>query len=125
MSFFSVINLNKDVFENLNIGPVLFYEHIHYYKEILMGVQFKVNVEIDGYSEDGRFFSLFQNFYDNEGNHLAHLDLAFGVMDTNTRKLASMPQYSFNILKNGPKTKSFKILKKDDLRRHGKFPENI
>jgi acyl-CoA thioester hydrolase len=98
---------------------------MHYYKEILMGVQFKINVEIDGYSEDGRFFSLFQNFYDNEGAHLAHLDLAFGVMDTKTRKLTSMPEDSFKILKNGPKSKSFKILKKEDLRRHGKFPENI
>jgi len=48
VSFFSAINLDKDVFENLNIGPVLFYEHMHYYKEILMGVQFKINVEIDG-----------------------------------------------------------------------------
>ena len=125
VSFFSAINLDKDVFENLNIGPVLFYEHMHYYKEILMGVQFKINVEIDGYSEDGRFFSLFQNFYDNDGSHLAHLDLAFGVMDTKKRKLTSMPKDSFTILKNGPKSKSFKILKKEDLRRHGKFPENI
>jgi acyl-CoA thioester hydrolase len=87
VSFFSAINLDKDVFENLNIGPVLFYEHMHYYKEILMGVQFKINVEIDGYSEDGRFFSLFQNFYDNDGIHLAHLDLAFGVMDTKKKKI--------------------------------------
>ena len=79
----------------------------------------------NGYSEDGRFFSLFQNFYDNEGNHLAHLDLAFGIMDTKTRKLTSMPEDSFKILKNGPKSKSFKLLTKDDLRSHGKFPENI
>jgi len=39
--------------------------------------------------------------------------------------LISMPENSFKILKNGPKSKSFKILKKEDLRRHGKFPENI
>jgi hypothetical protein len=46
-------------------------------------------------------------------------------MDTKKRKLTSMPKDSFKILKNGPKSKSFKILKKEDLRRHGKFPENI
>jgi len=46
-------------------------------------------------------------------------------MDTKKRKLTSMPEDSFKILKNGPKSKSFKILKKEDLRRHGKFPENI
>jgi len=99
VSFFSLIKLNKDVFEKLRIGPVLFYEHIHYYKEILMEVEFRIDIEINGYSEDGRFFSLFQNFYDNKGNHLAHLDLAFGLIDSDTRKLTSMPKVSFEILR--------------------------
>ena len=125
VAFFSVIKLDKEEFENLNLGPVLFYEHMYYYKEILMGVEFKVNVEVNGYSDDGKFFSLFQNFYDTNGNHLAHLDLAFGVMDTKTRKLTSMPTASFEILKSSPKSRSFKILNKEDMRRHGKFPENI
>jgi len=125
VSFFSFIKLNKDVFENFKIGPVLFYEHIHYYKEILMEVEFRINIEINGYSEDGRFFSLFQNFYDNAGNHLAHLDLAFGLINTNTRKLTSMPEESFEIFKNCSKSDSFKILTKEDMRKHGKYPENI
>tara|TARA_X000000368_G_C23006956_1_gene701640 strand:+ start:618 stop:1106 length:489 start_codon:yes stop_codon:yes gene_type:complete len=123
VSFFSVIMLDKDKFEDLQIGPVLFYEHMHYYREILMGVEFNVNIEIDGYSEDGKFFSMFQNFYDNQGNHLAHLDLAFGIIDTRTRKLTSMPDTSFEILKKAPKSKTFKILTKEDMRKHGKFPE--
>jgi acyl-CoA thioester hydrolase len=125
VAFFSVIKLDKEEFENLNLGPVLFYEQIYYYKEILMGVEFKVNVEVNGFSDDGKFFSLFQNFYDTKGNHLAHLDLAFGVMDTMTRKLTSMPNASFEILKSAPKSRSFQILTKEDMRKHGKFPENI
>ena len=36
VAFFSVIKLDKEEFENLNLGPVLFYEHMYYYKEILM-----------------------------------------------------------------------------------------
>ena len=102
----------------------LFYEHMHYYKEIMMDVEFLIDVEIDGYSDDGRFFSLFQNFYDMSGNHLAHLDLAFGIMDTKRRKLISMPNESFEIFKEGPKSKTFSIITKEDLRKHGKFPEN-
>ena len=124
VSFFSELKLDKDKFNNLNIGPVLFYEHMHYYKEIMMGVEFSINVEVDGYSEDGRFFTLFQNFYDMNGNHLAHLDLAFGIMDTKLRKLISMPNESFEIFKEGPKSKTFSIITKEDLRKHGKFPEN-
>ena len=64
-----------------------------------------------------------QNFPD--AVFVANDHMAFAVMDTKTRKLTSMPENSFKILKNGPKSKSFKILKKEDLRRHGKFPENI
>ena len=70
------------------------------------------------------FFLLFQNFYDTKGNHLAHLDLAFGLMDTKTRKLTSMPNASFEILKSAAKSESFKILTKEDMRKQGKFPEN-
>ena len=34
---------------------------MYYYKEIKIGVKFSVTVEIDGYSEDGKFFKLFQD----------------------------------------------------------------
>ena len=58
------------------------------------------------------------------GNHLAHLDLAFGIMDTKLRKLISMPNESFEIFKEGPKSNTFSIITKEDLRKHGKLPEN-
>ena len=45
-------------------------------------------------------------------------------MDTKTRKLKSMPNASFEILKSAAKSESFKILTKEDMRKHGKFPEN-
>ena len=48
VSFFSELKLDRDKFNDLNIGPVLFYEHMHYFKEIMMGTEFSVNVEIDG-----------------------------------------------------------------------------
>ncbi len=46
VAFFSVIKLDKEEFENLNLGPVLFYEHMYYYKEILMGVEFKLMLRL-------------------------------------------------------------------------------
>jgi len=45
-------------------------------------------------------------------------------MDTKLRKLISMPNESFEIFKEGPKSKTFSIITKEDLRKHGKFPEN-
>ena len=61
------MGLNKIKFDKLEIGPILFYEQMYYYKEIKIGVKFSVTVEIDGYSEDGKFFKLFQNFFFIEG----------------------------------------------------------
>ena len=90
-----------------------------------MGDEFLINIEINGYSDDARFFTILQNFYDQNGIHLAHLDLAFGIMDTKLRKLVSMPKDSFEIFKLGPKSKSFKIITKNDTRIEGKLPENL
>ena len=72
---------------------------MYYYKEIKIGVKFSVTVEIDGYSEDGKFFRLFQYFYNEKGEHLAHLDLAFGMIDSVKRKLTLMPEDSFKLFK--------------------------
>ena len=98
---------------------------MYYYKEIKIGVKFSVTVEIDGYSEDGKFFKLFQNFYNQKGEHLAHLHLAFGIMDTIKRKLTLMPEDSFNLFKGLSRSKSFKILSKENMRIEGKSPLNI
>ena len=60
-----------------------------------MEVEFRIDVEINGYSEDGRFFhSYFKiSMIMNGNHHLAHLDLAFGLInDTILRKLTSMPE---------------------------------
>ena len=35
-----------------------------------------------------------------------------------------MPEASFEIFKNCSKSDSFKILTKEDMRKHGKFPKN-
>ena len=125
VSFFNSLELNKTKFDKLNIGPVLFYEHMYYYKEIKIGVKFSVTVEIDGYSEDGKFFKLFQNFYNQKGEHLAHLVLAFGIMDTVKRMLTLMPEDSFNLFKGLSRSKSFQILSKENMRIEGKSPLNI
>ncbi len=50
VSFFDSLGLNKIKFDKLEIGPILFYEQMYYYKEIKIGVKFSVTVEIDGYS---------------------------------------------------------------------------
>ena len=84
-----------------------------------------ISVEVDGYSDDGRFGRLLQNFYSPEGVNLARLELIFGFMDLKTRKLSKFPDAEFEKFKTSYKTKSFEVMTKEDTRILGKTPLNI
>ena len=124
MSFFDSIGLTKENLLKKALGPVVFYEQIYYYKEILLGDEFYVSVEIDGYSEDKRFGKLIQNFYKGKIN-MARIEILFALMDLKERKLSKFPDDQFEKIKKYPKTKSFKIITKNDTRIKGKLPENL
>ena len=106
-------------------GPVVFYEHMYYYKELKLVDEFIVSVEVDGYSDDQRFGRLLQNFYSSDGINLARLELIFGFIDLITRTLSKFPDNEFEKFKTSNKTKSFKIMTKDDTRISGKTPLDI
>src|SRR5690625_7097113 len=42
----------------LNIGPVLFHEHLFYFKEVLPGSRIHVTMELRGLSKNNTFFEL-------------------------------------------------------------------
>ena len=125
MSFFDSIGLTKDKLEAHMRGPVVFYEHMYYYKELKLEDEFIVSVEVDGYSDDQRFGRLLQNFYSSDGINLARLELIFGFIDLKTRTLSRFPDNEFEKFKTSNKTKSFKIMTKDDTRISGKTPLDI
>lgn len=125
MSFFDSIGLTKDKLEAHMRGPVVFYEHMYYYKELKLEDEFIVSVEVDGYSDDKRFGRLLQNFYSSDGINLARLELIFGFIDLKTRTLSKFPDNEFEKFKTSNKTKSFKIMTKDDTRISGKTPLDI
>ncbi len=44
-----------------NIGPVVFYEHMYYFKEVFPGKPIKVSLQLKGLSENGMYFSFLHN----------------------------------------------------------------
>ena len=42
-----------------NIGPVVFYEHMFYFKEVFPGKPITVSLALKGLSEDGMYFWMF------------------------------------------------------------------
>jgi acyl-CoA thioester hydrolase len=108
-----------------NIGPVVFYEHMYYFKEAFPGKPVKVSLEIAGLSEDGMFFEFIHNFYDANGKNFASCEMMGVWIDLKTRQLIGLPEGFNDALRNVPRAKTFKILTKEDTRRFGKKPQNL
>jgi len=125
MSFFIEMGIGLEVMQEMGIGPIVFYEHIHYFKEVLLGKPIKVSLEVSGYSEDGRFIKFEHNFYDLDGKNLAFSEMLFSWINLKTRKLGSIPNQLFEKIKIFPKANNFKILSKEDIRKFGRSPIDL
>jgi len=108
-----------------NIGPVVFYEHMYYFKEIFPGEPIRVSLELKGLSEKGMYFEFEHNFYNSKGINMARCTMMGGWIDLKTRKLRDLPEGLFSALKDLHKTEDFKILTKEDTRKHRKTPRSI
>ncbi len=108
-----------------NIGPVVFYEHIYYFKEIFPGKPVTVTLELKGISEDGMYFEFIHNFYDEKGKNLASCEMMGGWINLKERKLTGLPSELFENLNNLSHTQDFKILTAEDTRKFGKRPKDL
>lgn len=125
MSFLVESGLNQKELSRYHIGPVVFYEHVYYFREVFAGQPVKVSLELAGMSEDGGFFEFHHNFYDASGKNFAHCEMMGAWIDMNTRKLTGLPETFSHILDQLPKTEGFKVLTKADTRRFGKVPKDL
>ena len=125
MSFFMEYGFSFEILKSNNLGPVVFYEHMYYFKESFLGTPIKVSIEISGLSEDGTFFSFAHNFYNHKGEHLAHCEMLGSWIDLRTRKLSHLTEDLLNQANAFPKTKDFRILTKEDTRKFGVKPQNL
>lgn len=108
-----------------NVGPVIFYEHIYYFKEVFAGKPITVSVEVVGMSEDGSFFEFEHNFYDYKGRNLARCEMLGAWMNLKERKITPLPDPLQDLTESFPKSEKFKVLTKKDTRKHGKTPVDL
>ncbi|MBT3588209.1 MAG: thioesterase family protein [Flavobacteriaceae bacterium] len=108
-----------------HIGPVVFYEHMFYFKEIFPGKPVRVSLQLKGISEGGMYFEFQHNFYNAEGVNMARCNMMGGWIDLQTRKLRDVPELLFSALNSLDKTDDFKILTKEDTRKYKQFPEDL
>ncbi len=125
MSFLMEIGFNHKTLASHEIGPVVFYEHVYYFKEAFPGKPIKVSMEVMGMSEDGKFFEFHHNFYDHKGDNFAHCEMMGSWVDLKTRKLTGLPDDFLKTFSNVEKGEGFRVLTKDDTRKFAKTPKNI
>jgi acyl-CoA thioester hydrolase len=125
MSLLTEIGMGHQEFLKHNLGPVVFYEHIYYFREVLPGPPVRVSAQLTGLSEDGKFFEFEHNFYDQDGNHLAHCEMMGAWIDLSSRKLTALPDPLYHMFESIEHSSRFKVLTSAGTRKHAKFPKNL
>ena len=125
MSFLTECGFDQRLLAKFNIGPVVFYEHMYYFKEVFAGKPIKVSLELEGLSEDGKFFEFKHNFYDYKGRNFAHCEIMGAWISLESRKLIALPEEMTHFFDKIERPESFKILTKDDTRKYAKIPVDL
>lgn len=125
MSFLMESGLDQKHLAQYDLGPVAFYEHMYYFREVFPGKPIRVSLQLKGISEDGMYFQFLHNFYDEKGKNFASCEMMGGWIDLKQRKLVGLPQDLLNKLNVLERTEDFKIINKEETRKHGIRPRNL
>ena len=125
MSRLIELGFNHQLMAKHQIGPVVFYEHIYYFREVVPGPPIRVSLEIKGLSEDGMFFEFHHNFYDDKGRNIAHCEMLGGWISLKTRKLTTLDPELMEKFDKVEKAKDYRILTREDTRRYARKPIDL
>jgi len=125
MAFLMENGLDQKHLSKYDLGPVAFYEHMYYFREVFPGKPVKVSLQLKGISEDGMYFQFLHNFYDENGKNFARCEMMGGWIDLKERKLVGLPKELFNNFEALEKTDDFKIITKEDTRKYSERPKDL
>lgn len=125
MAFLLELGFDHKTMAVQEIGPVVFYEHVYYFKEAFPGKPIKVSLEIMGMSEDAKFFEFHHNFYNHKGENIARCEMIGAWMDLKTRKLTGLTNEFLIRFSGVEKAKGFRVLTKEDTRKFARIPIDL
>lgn len=125
MAFLMEIGFDQKTLAENQLGPVVFYEHIYYFKEVFPGRPIRVSMEITGMSEDAQFFEFLHNFYDHNGNNFARCEMMGAWMDLKTRKITGLTNDFLAAFSGVDKAEGFRVLTKEDTRNFARVPHPL
>ncbi len=124
MSYLIENGLGQNDLAKHNIGPVVFYEHIYYFKEVFSNEPVTVTLQLKGLSEDGKYFEFIHDIYNKDGKHSAQCEMMGAWIDLKQRKVTALPESMLQSLNNLEKTDDFRVLTKEDTRKYGRMPKD-
>lgn len=125
MSFMMENGFDQEHLAKNNLGPVAFYEHMYYFREVFPGKPVTVSLQLKGISEDGKYFQFLHNFYDETGKNFARCEMMGGWIDLNKRKLTGLSKEllaNFDVVE---RTDDFKIITKENTRKYSERPKDL
>ena len=125
MSFLMEHNLDQKQLAQRNLGPVAFYEHMYYFREVFPGKPVHVSLQMKGMSEDGMYFLFLHDFYDADGKNFARCEMMGSWIDLSTRKLTGLPDDLLSKFNTFEKSSDFFVLTKEHTRKFGARPQDL
>ena len=92
IAFFNAIGFPNSRMLGLKIGPILFKEECSFLREIRPNHVITVNLLLGTMNEDGSRWLLHNEFYNKEGEKVAHITTQGAWLDLEKRKLSQPPQ---------------------------------
>lgn len=106
--YFQEHGLSINEFAKLNIGPILFKEETSFYKEIHIGENISVHMELKGVSKGIERWRFNHQIFNQEGELSAEIKVYGAWIDLIKRKLTVPPSKFVKIFEDLPKTENFK-----------------
>ncbi len=112
--FFNENGISTQLFDETQIGPVLFKEETSFYREIRLGETLDVTLQLKACSLLGERFKMYHKLYKADGVLAAEIHIFAAWLDLNTRKLTVPPPVVINAFNTLERTADFEeiVLKK-------------
>jgi len=104
---------NMERLLELDLGPVLLTEETKFLREIRQGEKLRVDVELLGLSEDGRYWNMRHHLYKNDDKLSAVIKVEGAWIDLKTRKIKEPPREITEHFLALPKSEDYQIIVKE------------
>lgn len=117
---------DHEYFAENQLGPVVLREELHYLSEVSPDEQLYVKMEIEGLTEDYKFFKFSHRIYGSDGDIVFYTSTIISLLNLELRKLIVPPDGFMDFLDEIPEADNYATLEKADLRlEHVPYEDSI